>query len=359
MKIPRLWRGLIAGSVAALSFAPAPGFALVEKTETQGDIPADLNGVWLLVSEIEHNVATPTPAASPAPGESAAPESSPGAAAKRSVSAALTSPTPAAKPSPGTSPDTAASVKRRIYSVAHLLKITHLKKEEVDRIKEEEAKRQQASVDKATAMIAAEAKAKGGAPQKNEGGEIAGAKVLVPTNDSIAPPPAGDQVDIALLDVVLPKAIQDVVQKSQQGQTRWVPTDKDRALLRSSWRTLKPNPKDEYSKIEWKVIAAEHFDTGLKTDEKTRGARFAITGNQQMIPKPGQPSNNIVVFGVRQDTGQTLSGGHVRAMMATAPFPIPIDMKGSFTMYRIADLPKSTAAKAQKAAKAKPPAKSE
>jgi len=35
------------------------------------------------------------------------------------------------------------------------------------------------------------------------------------------------------------------------------------------------------------------------------------------------------VYGVRNITDKELSGGHVRAMMASAPFPIPIDMKDS------------------------------
>jgi hypothetical protein len=347
MKIPRYWRGLIAGSVAALAVAPASGLAFVEKTDTQGNIPGDLNGVWLVVSDIEHAIPTSTPA----------PAESPGA---EGAQAAGESPSPVATPkgdahaaSSPAADGTSGTPAMRVYSVAHLLKIIHLKKPDVDRIKEEEANRQQASVEKANAIIAAERKGKNRAPAPTASPAADAPKVLVPANDSIGGVPDSDDVDIALLDVMLPQSIQESITKSQQAQMRWVPTDKDLALLRSSWSTLKRNERDEYSKIDWKVVSAANFDTGLKTDTAVRGSRFAITSNQQMLPRPGQPSTNILVFGVRKDTGQTLSGGHVRAMMATAPFPIPIDMKGSFTMYRFADLPKSTPAKSQKPAKAK------
>ena len=36
-----------------------------------------------------------------------------------------------------------------------------------------------------------------------------------------------------------------------------------------------------------------------------------------------------------------IEGGHVRAIMTAAPFPIPIDMKGTFKMYRLTDMPKA------------------
>ena len=62
---------------------------------------------------------------------------------------------------------------------------------------------------------------------------------------------------------------------------------------------------------------------------------IAITGNQKMIPKRGQPNSNIVVYGPTEISDTRLSGGHVRAMMASAPFPIPIEFKGQFTAYKV------------------------
>ena len=328
MRLSRLWRGTIAGSALAMILVPRPGFGFVEQTVTDGELPVDINGVWLVVSEIHQQ-----PQATPTPNVAASP--------KASASGAAAAPSPQAAKSPAGAESSAQPAG--VFSVLHLFKITHVKKADLEKIKEAEAKRQQAAVDKAMARIAAEQKA--AVPAQTESGEVEGGpKVLVPTNDSIVPPPAGDEVDIALLDVAFPRAIQESLQKAVDSRVRFVPTEKDKALLRSSWSTLKPSGRDEYSKIDWKVVTAEHFDSGLKADEKVKGSVFAITADQKMIPRPGQPTNNIVVFGVRNASDKELSGGHVRAMMASAPFPIPIDMKGAFTMYKIADLPTSAAA---------------
>lgn len=329
MRTLSFWRSAVSGGLVALSLASNVNAGFVESTETVGEIPVDLNGVWMVVSEIHTNPPTPTPVSTPAAGSSGAPAA-------------------AASPEPKTSAAPAADVGPRVFSVINLWKIKHIKKPDVEKIKEEEAKRQQASVDKANAIIAKEQTA---VPVQTETGDVEGGpKVLVASNDTIVPAPGGDDVDIALLDVTLPKPIEDSLMKAQQSQKAYVPTDKDRALLRSSWATLKPSKRDEFSRIKWKVVAADQFDSGLKTDDKVRGSKFAITGDQQMIPRPSQPSNNIVVYGFSKVSPTEFSGGHVRAMMATAPFPIPIDMKGAFRMYKIADLPKEASA----APKAKP-----
>jgi hypothetical protein len=80
-----------------------------------------------------------------------------------------------------------------------------------------------------------------------------------------------------------------------------------------------------------------------------------------MLPRPSQPDRNIVVYGVLKHDEKQISGKHVRAMMATAPFPIPIEMKGTFAMYKVADLPEEKADTAKPAAEPTPaePAKDE
>ena len=54
--------------------------------------------------------------------------------------------------------------------------------------------------------------------------------------------------------------------------------------------------------------------------------------------KLGGPTVHVIEHAT-SDT--VIEGGHVRAIMTSAPFPIPIDMKGSFKMYRLTDPPKA------------------
>lgn len=284
---------------------PTQALAFPEETETQGEIATDLNGVWLVVHHLKFN-----------------------------------RPTPQATPATGALPTT------RAFNVLNLFKITHLKQDEAQKVRDARAAKLQVSVAKAEALIAKDTSAQ--IPVQTEEGEIeGGARVIVP---QIPRPPgydpkihSGDKVEIFLLDVNLPKTVDDAFQAAQKTETNYEPTDKELALLGSSWDKLTFKKDTEYSRIEWKVIAPEFYDQGLQYDPMLRDTLFTISGSQGMVPRPSQPSRNIVVYGIREAKDGVLRGTHSRAMMATAPFPIPIEMGGTVRMIKIADLPKPAA----------------
>jgi len=267
----------------------------------------DLNGVWFVVHRLEFP--RPSPAPSPAAASKAAP---------------------------------AAQSKFRVVNAINLYKISHLKKAEAQKRRDAEAKMQQASTDAANAIVAEELKKN--PPQQSAEGEVTGPKVIVPSIPRRPEDPTDryDEAEILLLDVAMPQEIEDSLQKANKAEAGYEPTDKELALLKSSWSTLKPSGRDEYSRLEWKIIAPKFFDEGLKQDEKVRGSKLAITGTWAMIPKPGQADKNIVVYGVRKLSSTKNTGDHVRAIMANSPFPIPIDMKGNFTWYKVGELPKAS-----------------
>jgi hypothetical protein len=314
MDLRRTWRASVLAALAAVCLVPAAALSFPESTETQGEIPIDLNGVWLVVHHLAIN--HPTPAATPAAG-----------------------PTPAESPSK-------AGAEQRTFNVLNLFKIEYLPKAEAQKLRDAKAKKQQASIDKANAVVASMHSET--VPMQTEDGQVEGGpRVIVPV---IPHPPGydpkiheGDWVDVFLLDVDLPKSIDDAFQAAQKAEKPFMPTDKQLALLRSSWSKLAPKTNSEYSRIEWKVVAKQYFDQGMQYDPNIPGAQFVISATQQMIPRPGQPDRNIVVYGFSDlDNKKVLGGGHARAMMATAPFPVPIEFHGTFKMYKVADLPPPT-----------------
>lgn len=318
----RNWRRAVIAALLALALAPTRAFGFVESTVTEGEIKTNLNGVWLVVSHLQFAKPTPTP--------------SPGAAAAKPAKAAGKEPV-------------------RYYNVVNLVRIVHLPKPQAQAVRDADKKMEQASIDRAKAMIAEEQKKS--IPVQTESGEVESEmKVVVPSVPLKRQPGDGDDVDMFLLDVAMPPEIDEPMQKAQKEEKPWTPARKDLALLKSSWSSLKPSGRDEISKIEWKVTAASKFDDQLQIDPTTKDAKFAITANQEMLPKPNVPKTNVLVFGARKISDDLIEGPHVRAMMASAPFPIPIEMKGSFKMYKVADLPKTGsegAAEKPEAAKAK------
>ncbi len=307
--------GLFVIALCAMTLGhPERALAFPEDTETQGEISSDLNGVWLVVHRLKFN-----------------------------------------RPTPRATPGADALPTTRIFNVINLFKITHLTKEAASEARGVRAKQIEASVAKAKAQIAKDAAAT--TPEDNAEGELeGGSRVIVP---QIPRAPgydpamhAGDKVTINLLDVDLPKSIDESFQAAQKLEVGYEPSDKDLAVLRSSWQTLLRKKDTEYNRIEWKVVSPTFYDQGLKADPMLTDTKFAITATQSMVPRPSQPNRNIVIYGIREVTDGTMNGTHSRAIMATAPFPIPIEMHGQAEMIKIADLPdpKSSAPKKEKPA---------
>jgi hypothetical protein len=307
----QIWRGLVVTSVMALALAcvPTTGFAFPQSTETSGEIQPDLSGTWLVVNRLEF----PRPTATPG------------------------GPTPVASPN-------GAVGGVRPFSVGYIFKITHLMTADATKVRDEEKALKQAAVDKATKILAEEQRKAAANPKPAASGELpVEPKVLtygIPkAPDSVAD--LHDEVTVELLDVDLPQAIQDEITMANKAEKPWDPSEKDLATLKSSWKTLKPRAKSEYSRIEWKVYEHKYLEGGLTQDDKTKDAKFVISGDAQLISSPGQANRNIIIYGADKTSDTVIEGGHVRAIMTSAPFPIPIDMKGSFKMYRLTDPPKS------------------
>lgn len=310
----QIWRGFAA--FAALTFslalAPATGFAFPQSTETSGEITPRLTGTWFVVNRIEFPKSNG--------------DGSPG-------------------PSPAPSP---AAGSIRPFTVGYLFTINHLTTAEAQKGRDDEKAQKQAAIDKATKILAEEQLKAAKDPKPAASGETpVEPKVLtygIPkAPDSVVD--LHDDVTVQLLDVDLPKAVQDSIDKANKADQPWEPSEKDLATLKSSWKTLKPRTKSEYSRIQWKVLENKYLDGGMLQDDKTKNAKFVISGDAALIAAPGQANRNIIIYGADKVSDTVIEGGHVRAIMTAAPFPIPIDMKGAFKMFRLTDPPKADSEK--------------
>lgn len=310
----QIWRGLavIGAMTLALALAPATGLAFPQSTETSGEITPNLTGTWFVVNRLEFPKTKETK-----PGE----------------------PTPAGSPAPG---------EIRPFTVGYIFTIQHLSTAEAQKSRDAEKAQKQAAIDKATKILAEEQLKAGKDPKPAASGETPVEPKVLSYGIPKAPDSVVDQHDdvtVKLVDVELPKAIQDTIDKANKDEVKWEPTEKDLATLKSSWTKLKPRAKSEYSRIQWKVLENKYLEGGMLQDEKTKNAKFVISGDAALIAAPGQANRNIIIYGADTVTERKIEGGHVRAIMTAAPFPIPIDMKGGFMMFRLTDPPKAAAEK--------------
>jgi hypothetical protein len=308
MEKRRQWRRAFVAALLAFGLLQSRSYAFVESTETDGELPSNISGVWLLVSHIEFPKPTPTPAEGTSP-----------------------------VPTPAQSPGAEADSGMRYFNVVNLVRVVHFLKYDANAMRAADRKMEESSEERAKAILAKESKA---VPVETATGEVEGGPtVVVPSVPPRRQPGTGDDLDIFLLDVAFPKDMQAEIDKAQKAEKRWMPTAKDLAQLKN-WSALKPSGRDEYSKIEWKVLSADKYDDNFQIDPATKDSKFAISGNEDMIPKPNVPKTNIIVYGFDDIKATVMTGKHTRAMMATAPFPLPIEMHGTFKMYKVADLPK-------------------
>jgi hypothetical protein len=307
----------IFAAVMALLLLPAMGHAFPQSTETSGEIPTDLNGTWLVINRLEFVRPSPSPVATPAPGGT---------------------PQKSEPPKTGLRP----------FTVANVWTFQHVPTVEAQKIRDADKKMRQASIAKATKILAEEQEKAAKEPKPAASGSTPiEPKVLgfgIPrAPDSIVD--MHDEVTIELHDVVMPKEIQDAIDEANKKEVPWEPSAKDLELLKSTWKTLKPPQRSEYNRIQWKVIQDKYLDPGMTQDPKTKDAKFVISGDAALFATPGQANRNIIIYGADKISDGTIEGGHVRAIMTAAPFPIPIDMKGVFKMIRLAPPPKPPAKK--------------
>ena len=315
----QMWRALLAASLLALPFtlAPSASFGFPQSTETSGEITPNLTGTWFVVNRLEF----PKDKGN-APGE-------------------------AGQPTPAKSPD---PKDIRPFTVGYIFTIDHVPTSEAQKVRDADKAKKQEAVDKATKILAEEQRKAGADPKPVPSGELPVEPKVITYGIPKAPESVVDQQDeisVKLLDVDLPKSVQDEIDAKNKADEIWEPSAKDLATLKSAWKTLKPRAKTEYSRIQWKVMENKYLDGGLLQDEKTKNAKFVISGDAALIASPGQANRNILVYGADKVSDTEIDGGHVRAIMTAAPFPIPIDMKGQFKMYRLTDVPKVAKAKAK------------
>ena len=92
----------------------------------------------------------------------------------------------------------------------------------------------------------------------------------------------------------------------------------------------------DYRGIETKLVGADAYPPELREDEVTKGSELAISVVENFSGTQGV-IRSYTIYGVRVREATTLAGGFVNTLLAAAPTPLPITLKGDFTAYRLGD----------------------
>ena len=163
-------------------------------------------------------------------------------------------------------------------------------------------------------------------------------------------------VQLHLLDVRMPKDIQEPLRAANDQFTPWEPSPKQLAALSREWASLPPaTDKDvrrgdvAYAQVQFTLATPERYaevfprQDGVVKDVLAQSAfGMQIVESYRALPVP--PGENIsqvlqrkAIYGARGVSANLIEGKQVTGFLAAGYVgPIPIDVQGTFRMYRLA-----------------------
>ena len=144
----------------------------------------------------------------------------------------------------------------------------------------------------------------------------------------------GGTMSVTVLQVELPKAIQDELEKANATHAGWEPTARELQDLRDGWSSLKPLDRG-VGRIETKITGKDSFDAVQKEEQSMKGALFIVQQTVDFRPGVGRPIKDVFIYGAMAQQPDGWSGNYMSASVAPTPVPVPITLNGTFRSYRL------------------------
>jgi hypothetical protein len=160
-----------------------------------------------------------------------------------------------------------------------------------------------------------------------------GAKDSKPAGEGVSP--AEETLDIRLLDVALPFDAR--IEESRTSHALVTLTEEELATVGKGWAELPGNKPVRYATGKHRFVARSAFDESLAADKNLTDAKFAMVMDLKSNPMRGGGGQVIDVYGIETVEPKKLAGTYVSVTLANAPFPINIEFKGRFEMWKVAE----------------------
>jgi len=134
--------------------------------------------------------------------------------------------------------------------------------------------------------------------------------------------------------VTLPAPLKDGLDKANAAGKPWQPSPDDLEKIREAWDTL-PNEEAHVAHVTNELVGRDGFDDSLKSEARTKDATWVMRQRKDFDASGAPVMREVAIYSAlaKDDGGYT--GNYDSAMVAAAPFPIPISFKGSFHLYRV------------------------
>ena len=135
--------------------------------------------------------------------------------------------------------------------------------------------------------------------------------------------------------VKLPTAIQKSLQFANGKGAIFEPSPEDLATVAADWDHLEPQTQVRYESVTTDVASPDGYDADMKADEKAKNARWIIRQDNKFDASAAPAIRDVHLFAVENETPEGISGSFEGLTLAAAPFPIPINLPGTFRAYRL------------------------
>jgi hypothetical protein len=145
---------------------------------------------------------------------------------------------------------------------------------------------------------------------------------------------AAGQPSLAVRLVSLPPTQQAAVDQANAAGKEWSPTPDDLPVIAAGWDNLQPEPV-QIARVDTEIIGHDGFDEPLKAEERTKDALWVVRQNFTFAPSGAPMIRQVIIYALLAPEGRGYSGNYDVVMLAAAPFPIPISLRGSVQLYRL------------------------
>jgi hypothetical protein len=138
--------------------------------------------------------------------------------------------------------------------------------------------------------------------------------------------------------VDLPAAQRQALDQANAAETAWRPSSADLAAVAAAWDGLTvQDPK--IATLTTELIGSDAFDDAMKSEAISKDALFIVRQLQNFLPTAAPTLKQVNVYAINGTSPTGYTGNFTLAVVAAAPFPIPITLNGMAELYRLQSAP--------------------
>jgi hypothetical protein len=138
--------------------------------------------------------------------------------------------------------------------------------------------------------------------------------------------------------VDLPPAVKAIRDRHNADSQLWKPSADDLKRIASDWDDM-PALEGHVAHVKSIITGRDAFDDTIKNEPRSKDSKWVVRQRWDYDGKAGPLSRQVMVFSVMDEDGGDYTGNLDSAVIASAPFPIPISFKGTFRLYRLPEAP--------------------